>query len=249
MSIDNKDIITNVSLAVEQGDYLAIVGPNGAGKTSILKCIAGIYNYKGNISVNGKDIQLMSSLQRAKQIAYVPQAGGRTAPFTCRELVQMSRYPHKTLLSGLSKKDIEVVYEKMELTGVADFANRPIETLSGGERQKVFLAAALAQEAGLLLLDEPTTFLDPLHRYEIRNLLKKINDSGVTTIEVTHDLNDAAHSADKIFGIKNSKTAFFGSPKMLMTKSELKKLFDHEFMLSPHPESGMSMILPEGSKQ
>ncbi|MBT3317707.1 ABC transporter ATP-binding protein, partial [bacterium] len=148
--------------------------------------------------------------------------------------------------SRLSQKDNKIVDEKMELTGVAEFSNRPINTLSGGERQKVFLAAALAQEADILLLDEPTTFLDPLHKHEVRQLLKKINQMGTTLIEVTHDLNDVALVADKIFGISKSKTAFFGSPKMLMTDAGLEKLYGHKFILTPHPENGMPMILPEG---
>ncbi|MCP4144611.1 MAG: ABC transporter ATP-binding protein [bacterium] len=249
LTLDHKDIVSDVSLAVDPGGYMAIVGPNGAGKTSILKCIAGIHSYTGSIAVAGNNLEDLSAKKRAQRIAYVPQAGGRTAPFTCRELVAMSRYPHKTVMSGLSKRDAEIVDEKMELTTIAGFADRQLDTLSGGERQKVFLAAALAQEADLLLLDEPTTFLDPSTRYEMRKLLKQINRKlGVTVIEVTHDLNDVVLVADKIYGIRDGKTAFFGSPKMLMKKSELEKLYNHSFVLAPHPDNGISMILPEAGE-
>jgi iron complex transport system ATP-binding protein len=138
------------------------------------------------------------------------------------------------------------VEDALALTGVGPLAERPMHTLSGGERQMVFLAAALAQDARILLLDEPTTFLDPRHRDEFRTVLRTINRSkGVTIVEVTHDVNCAALDADRVYALKQGRTAFYGPPEQFMTPDVLRDVFDRRFVFAEHPQTGALVVVPE----
>ncbi|OHB70595.1 MAG: ABC transporter ATP-binding protein, partial [Planctomycetes bacterium RBG_13_63_9] len=195
-----KEILRDVSFDVCEGEYLAIVGPNGAGKTTLVKCLDRILvGGTGRIEICGRPLAAYRRRELARLISYVPQADGRVFPFPVEQFVLMGRYPYLTPFSAVSKEDRAVVRRAMQQTGTSEFADRLLGTLSGGERQKVFIAAALAQEAQILLLDEPTTFLDYRHQAEIIELLARINRSaGVTVLAVTHDVNQAALQSDRI---------------------------------------------------
>ncbi len=247
LTIDGNAILSDVSLAVRKGEYLAIVGPNGAGKTSLLRCAARILSgWGGRIRVMGDDVERMGRKDLARRVAYVPQAGGRISPFTAGELVMMGRYPHLSPFTPVGGRDRAEVDRALERTGTTAFADRPLDTLSGGERQKIFIAAALAQEAPILLLDEPTTFLDPGHEHDIRRILRRANrEDGATIVLVTHDLNAAALESDRILGLKEGATAFYGPPGKFMTPAVLRGLYGRDFLLGEHPDGGQAVILPE----
>ncbi len=170
----------------------------------------------------------------------------RLFPFTAREFVLMGRYPHLSPFSSVRPEDLEEVDRVMELTSTRGFAHRNIRTLSGGERQKVFIAAALAQGAKVLLLDEPTTFLDPKHERDVMHILTRLNqDEGITVVSVTHDINNAVLSGERVLALKEGSVLFSGLSSELMDNRVLNQIFDREFLLAPHPESGQPVILPE----
>jgi iron complex transport system ATP-binding protein len=177
----------------------------------------------------------------------VPQADGRSFPFTVKEFVMMGRYPHLSPFSSFRKHDREVVQDVLALTGSADFADRDMNTLSGGERQKVLIAGALAQEARILLLDEPTTFLDPRHQSEIHMLLQRLNRSHrITIVAVTHDINSAAQWSDRILALRNGSVHYLGSAEALMTNAVLAAVYDKTFLFVNHPQTGRPVVLPDG---
>ncbi len=246
-SIGRKVILKDVSLTVRDGEYLAIIGPNGAGKTTLLKCIDRIYTGgTGTIKVDGRPLGRYSQRELAKLISYVPQTEGRLFPFTVHEFVMMGRYPHLSPFSAVTREDEAVVAEALTLTGTTEFAERHLDTLSGGERQKVFIAAALAQGAKILLLDEPTTFLDYKHRDEVNHLLRRLNRrSGVTVVAVMHDINIAAMSSDRVIALKEGSVVFRGDAKEVMHNDVLEQIYGKTFLFVEHPETARPIVVPE----
>ncbi len=245
--IGSSLILRDISFQVAAGEYLSIIGPNGAGKTTLLKCIDRIYRGgEGAIRVAGKPLDSYSQKEIARLISYVPQADGRLFPFTVREFILMGRYPHLSPFSSIRKEDLEEVDRVMDLTSTHGFAERHVRTLSGGERQKVFIAAALAQGAKVLLLDEPTTFLDPRHEEEVLRILARLNrDEGITIVSVTHDINNAVLSGERILALKEGAVVFSGLSDELMDNRVLNRIFDRDFLLAPHPATGQPVVLPE----
>ena len=245
--ISNKKILDSVSLQILEGDYLSIIGPNGAGKTSLLKCLMRIYSGSGGtIKFMGTPIERFSQKNLAKLISYVPQSDGRIFPFTVEEFVMMGRYPHLNPFTSFNADDKKIVQDALELTKTTNFSDRQLNTLSGGERQIVFIAAALAQGADILLLDEPTTFLDPKHEQEIYKILRKINTQlGKTIISVTHDINSAVLQSEQVIILKDGKVNFAGKAKEIMSNKILEKAYEKPFIFSNHPVTHQTIIAPE----
>jgi len=245
--IGRKEILRDVSFAVRRGEYLTIVGPNGAGKTTLLKCIDRILpGGSGEIEVCGRPLADYRQKELARRISYVPQADGRTFPFTVEQFVLMGRYPYLNPFSSIGPEDRQAVREAMGMTGTAMFADRMLGTLSGGERQQVYIAAALAQGAEVLLLDEPTTFLDYRHQSEVRRLLVRANrDSGVTIVAVTHDVNQAALESDRIVALRDGSVVFSGTPQEIMKPGVLGQIYETSLLLIDHPSAGLPVIVPQ----
>jgi iron complex transport system ATP-binding protein len=241
--LGRKEILHDVSFSVGRGDYLSIVGPNGAGKTTLLKCIDRLLvGGTGRIEVFGRPLESYRQKDLARRISYVPQADGRVIPFTVRQFVLMGRYPYLSPFSSIDNEGRHAVDEALETTGTAD---RRLDTLSGGERQKVYIAAALAQGSDILLLDEPTTFLDYRHQAEIRDLLSRVNQQSKATIVcVTHDLNRAALDSDCIVALRAGRVLFTGTPAEIMKSDVLETLFQTPFLLTPHPQAAIPAIVP-----
>ena len=241
-------VLKDVSLTVEAGEMLWIVGPNGAGKTTLLKCLDRILTGgSGDIRVNGRSLADYRQKELAALMSYVPQADARALPFTVYEFVLMARYPHLSPFSSAGEEDVRAAREALKLTETEEFASRFLGTLSGGERQKVFIAAAIAQGANILLLDEPTTFLDPKHQDDIHKTLSRINrDSGATVISVTHDINTAALFGGRVLALKAGEVAFFGPAEDIMNNDVLEDIFGKRFLFAAHPVSGKPLVVPEG---
>ena len=245
LSIGRTDILRDVSFDVPKGAFLSIVGPNGAGKTTLLRCVMGVITgWTGDVLVGGMPLDSYRRRDLARLVSYVPQSDEMVFPYTGRELVMMGRYPHLSPFTRTNRADIEVVERTLEITGTSSFADRDMRTLSGGERQKILIAGALAQEARTMLLDEPTTFLDPRHTDEILSILTDLNESGVTIAMVTHDINNAVHYADSVTALVEGRVAFNGSSEDLMNKEVLASVYGKEFTQVMHPESGKMMVLP-----
>jgi cobalamin transport system ATP-binding protein len=245
--IGSKEILHDVSFSVRQGEYLSIVGPNGAGKTTLLKCLDRIYRGgTGKITVFDQPLESYRQRDLARRLSYVPQADGRVFPFTVEQFVLMGRYPYLNPFSSVGHEDMEAVHQVMERTAVDEFAHRKLDTLSGGERQKVYIAAALAQGAEVLLLDEPTTFLDYRHQAEVRDLLAEVNrNSGVTVVAVTHDVNRAAMDSHRVVALSEGTVVFDGTPSEIMQPEVLQRIYGTSFLLVGHPQGDVPIIAPQ----
>lgn len=244
-SIEKKPILRDVAFSVMQGEYLSVVGPNGAGKTTLLKCLDRILvGGEGEIVVFGRPLTQYRQKHLARRLSYVPQADGRVFPFTVEQFVLMGRYPYLSPFTSVSKSDREAVCNALAVTHTAEFADRLLDTLSGGERQKVYIAAALAQGADVLLLDEPTTFLDYRHQAEIRDLLARVHAAGTTIVTVTHDANRAALDSDRIVALREGTVVFRGAPAELMTAGVLERIYGTKLLLVDHPGTALPVIVP-----
>jgi iron complex transport system ATP-binding protein len=251
VAVDGKEILRSVSLDVCEGEFLSVIGPNGAGKTTLLRCLDRIIGHQaGSIRLDGRELGAYRPRQLARLMAYVPQAGAASIPFTVRQFVLMGRYPHLSPFSAIGPADEEIALAALRLTGTEDFSERLMNTLSGGERQKVFIAASLTQEAKILLLDEPTTFLDPRHQADIHLRLRRINrEWGVTIVAVTHDINAALRLSDRIVALKAGTVAFGGTPAQLMESGRLEEIFETRFLQLPHPHGGVAVLIEDEAIQ
>jgi iron complex transport system ATP-binding protein len=248
LEIGARRILNRVTFQVPAGQYLVIVGPNGAGKTTLLKCLMRICpGPEGRVEICGRPLGGYTQKELAKKVGYVPQADGRALYFTAYEFVAMGRYPYLGPFSGLTKEDKKKVEEALTLTRTLSLADQSLDTLSGGERQRVFIAAALAQGAKILLLDEPTTFLDPLHQAHVHELLARLNrELNLTIVAVTHDINSAALWGDRILALKSGEVAFVGTGDELMRNDVLERVYDKTFQFAPHPTTGARIVVPDG---
>ena len=244
--IGGKEILRDVSFSVRRGQYVAIVGPNGAGKTTLIKCLDRLLTGgTGRIEICGRPLAEYRQRELARRVSYVPQADGRVSPFTVEQFVLMGRYPYLSPFSAVSREDRRAVRESMELTATSQFADRLLETLSGGERQNVYIAAALAQGAEILLLDEPTAFLVYRHEADILGLLARVNrHSGVTIVTVTHDVNHAALQSDRIVALCEGEVVFRGPAGEIMKPEVLRRIYGAEFLLVDHPQTHLPVIVP-----
>ena len=243
-----RTVLCEVSLSLDRGQRLVLVGPNGAGKTTLLKCLNRILGgWSGSIVLAGKDLNAYRHRDLARWMAYVPQAGVQTAPFSVEAFVEMGRYPYQGPLARPNQQDRKAVDAALNLTDTVFLRDRPMHALSGGERQRVLLAAALAQEAQILLLDEPTVFLDPRHEAAFCAVLSRVHqERNLTMITVTHDLNRAVLMHDRLVALKQGRVVFCGTPASFMTQTHLEGVYESSFLLTRHPTTGHPMVLPEG---
>ncbi len=245
-SAGKKAILDKVGFSVKPGSKVSIVGPNGAGKTTLLKCLNNIISeYSGSIFISGKNVRKYSQKKLAEIVSYVPQSNSSMFVFTVWEFVMMGRYPHLSPFSFISTEDKNICREALELTETDRFADRQISTLSGGERQSVMIAAALCQQSSIILLDEPTTFLDYRHAEHIERLLLKINaEHNITIVSITHDINLAALYSDEIFALKDGRIVFSGAGEKIMNKEALSEIYDMDFVFAEHPQVRKQIVVP-----
>ncbi|WP_372655524.1 ABC transporter ATP-binding protein [Halobacteriovorax sp.] len=243
--INKKEILKNVSLDFSTGGLLTILGPNGSGKSSLIKCISGIYdNWTGEISLNGRSIREYSILERAQIISYVPQLLEVHAEFTVWDFFEMSYYPNLKDLRKLSKEELDRGHDILKNFNLETLKNRSLLSLSGGERQRVFIGASVFQGPKLLLLDEPTSFLDPKVQDDINQIIFSLQEK-MDVILISHDINSTLMNSKRIIGLKNGMNFFDGSPENIINKSQLDKLFDKSFKMIKHPSSTLEIIVPE----
>ena len=248
VELSGNKILNGISFDATQGDYISIIGPNGAGKTTLIKCLAGIYrNWGGRISIEGQDSRTISHRELARLQSYVPQAEGRTNPLTVEELVATGRYPHLSAFTSMNQADYDAIDIALERTGIMEFRKRRLNSLSGGERQMAFIAAALAQDTKILLLDEPSTFLDYRHQADVSNILKSAcRDHGRTIIAVHHDINIAAACSSKVIALKEGSVVFSGTAQQATDTETLNRIYDTSFISSPSPAHPLPLIITGG---
>jgi iron complex transport system ATP-binding protein len=231
----DKPVLKDVNISFNENEYVAIIGPNGSGKSTFIKCINRILESDhGTIELFGKNVKTHSFKELGRLIGYVPQNQVQTFPYTINEFVMMARYAYLKPFEHFSKKDEEVVRSVFELTELSGLANRYVNQLSGGERQKVYLAASLAQEPKILLLDEPTVHLDPKHHIDIQNIISRVNqEKNMTVLHVTHDLTHIDRWCRRVVAFKEGTILFNGAPKEVMTENNLKDIYATEFLFIP----------------
>lgn len=238
--------LDDINIQVEPHDYLCILGANGAGKSTLLKALMGIIpKSAGDIFIDTIALEQLSQKQLARHLSYVAQSHNRQLDFTVTEFIKMGRYPHHGLFSNWSNEDQAAFDKAIALTQTAPFLNRHIPTLSGGESQRVMIAAALCQQTPFLLLDEPSSFLDPRHQVEVHQLIQALNQQHhVGIIEVTHDINHAIQHSSHILALKAGKAIWTGPSADFLTSSTLPELYDQDFVMTTHPETGQQIALP-----
>ena len=226
-------VLADVALEFRSAEMTAIVGPNGAGKSTLMSVLSGFRrHYDGRCRFRGREISEWKKPELAKQMAFVPQMMRLEFPFTGEQVVFMGRTPY---CNGLfeSPADREAVRRAIELTDALPFARRPFQALSGGERQRIVLAGALAQEPAVLLLDEPTTFLDLKHQIQTYSLLQRLARDGMAVVAVTHDLNLASSYADRILVLSRGRVAADGTPGEVMRAELLREVFEVDVEIRP----------------
>ncbi len=246
-ALGGREILRDLSFSVGRGERVALIGPNGAGKTTLLKCLNRILRGgSGEIRIDGISLDSYRQFELARRVAYVPQADGRTAPYTVREVVEMARYPHLGPLAPIRPEDDAAIDRALSETGMSGLSHRPLLTLSGGECQKALLAAALAQQSDILLLDEPTAFLDPSQQSEILVVLDRVHrERGATILTVTHDLNEALAHSDRVLALREGTLVFDGPALALADGDTLRRIYQHEFVVGSHPRSGRPVLFSE----
>lgn len=227
VAYENNLIIENMNLSIPKGEISIVIGANGCGKSTLLKTIARIIKPNcGKIYINGNDVKTRKAKVLAKEVAVLPQNPICPNGLTVRELIAYGRFPHQKTIAGLSIRDNEVIDWAIKETGLEEFSNRPVESLSGGQRQRAWIAMTLAQETEIILLDEPTTYLDMSYQLEILLLLRKLNvEKKITIVIVLHELNNACRFASNIIGLKQGKVICEGSPSDVITNESLKEIY------------------------
>lgn len=244
VQLNKQSILSNVNLSLAQGDYLCLLGPNGAGKSTLIKTLLGIHPiHSGNILLQGKPLHFYTAKQRAQHISYVPQVHTQQHHRVI-DFIRMSRYPWRNQLSGWTNTDQDAINRAFALTHTADFANRAMQQLSGGETQRIMIAAALAQQSQVLLLDEPCSFLDPRYQTEIHDLIYQLNQQhGISIIEASHDINHAAEQSQHILALKQGQVHWQGKAAEFLNPQQLADLYDQKFVLTTHPTTGATIAL------
>lgn len=227
---EQKEVVHDFSFDVKKGEVLSIIGPNGSGKSTILKAIARMLPYSsGTITFDGKNIRTLSSKEIAKKMCILSQRNQVPSDITVRNLVTYGRYPHKKWFERLNDEDYAIIDWAIEKTQLIHYKDRPIAALSGGESQRVWIAMALAQKPQIVLLDEPTTYLDIAHQHEVLELIRELNrETGMTVVMVLHDLNQASSYSDRIVVVKDGHRAHIGTPDHVITESMIQSIYKME---------------------
>jgi len=239
-------VVKGLDLAIPSGAFTALIGPNGSGKSTILRTLGGLLApMAGAVRLGGRSIAELSTREIARHIGVLAQGPVAPEGLTVLDLVRQGRYPHLSLFGRRSERDDAACTEALILTGMQELAGRPLDSLSGGQRQRAWIAMTLAQETPILLLDEPTTFLDLAHQIEVMELVSGlVAERGKTVIAVLHDLNQAARYADHIVLLKAGAVATAGRPAEVMNAGLIEHVFGVAVTVIDDPVAGTPMCIP-----
>jgi len=242
----SSDVIRSITVNFSSGEFAALVGPNGAGKSTLLKIMGGlIRTYRGSAKFFGEKISSVAPRDLARRLAFVPQDTQMVFPFTVSEIVFMGRLPHRPRTLFDSPGDAKSAREAMMLTDTLELSQKRFNELSGGERQRVVLASALAQNPEVLLLDEPTAFLDLKHQLQFYEILERLNaERGLTIVSVTHDVNLAARYAPRMIALRSGKFMADGTPEQVLTPQHLYDIFEITAAVLKRPDGRGNYIVP-----
>lgn len=244
---DARIISEDLSIAIPDGSLTVIVGPNASGKSTLLRALARLLAPSaGQVVLDGKALAQYQSRELARTLGLLPQASIAPDGITVADLVARGRYPHQSLFRQWSSADEAAVESALAATGTTDLSGRLVDELSGGQRQRVWVAMVLAQQTPILLLDEPTTFLDIAHQIELLDLCQDLNAGGRTVVAVLHDLNHACRYATHIIAMKDGAVVAKGAPKEVVTEQLVESVFGLPCLIIPDPISATPLVVPKG---
>lgn len=246
LSYQRQAIIEDLDIRLPQGQVTVLIGSNGSGKSTLLKSFARLLKpERGEVILNGSDIQTRATAEVARELAILPQMPSAPEGITVRQLVSLGRYPWQSWMQQWSRKDEERVQHALEQTGMLALAERPVDALSGGQRQRAWIAMTLAQDTPVILLDEPTTFLDLAHQIEVLDLLRSLNRrEKKTVVMVLHDLNLACRYADRLIAVHNRTVYAQGAPVEILTETLVKTVFDLNCRIIEDPFFATPLCIP-----
>lgn len=245
-----KIIVRDLSVAIPDGHFTAIIGPNGCGKSTLLRTLSRLMTpSEGSVFLDGEQIQRFASKEVARRIGLLAQNATTPGDITVQELVARGRYPHQPLFTRWRKEDDEAVSRAMAATGITDLAQQSVDTLSGGQRQRAWIAMVLAQETSIMLLDEPTTWLDISHQIDLLELLSELNRTqGYTLAAVLHDLNQACRYATHLIALRDGEIVAQGAPKEIVTPELIERIYGMRCMIIDDPVAGTPLVVPLGKR-
>lgn len=242
----DRTVIDGLSFAVPDGKFTAIVGPNACGKSTLLRALGRMLRPEaGQIVLDGVEISTLRSKVFARSVGLLPQSPITPDAITVGDLVSRGRYPHQSLLRQWSSDDERIVDEALDEVGMSGFADRMVDELSGGQRQRVWIAMSLAQQTGILLLDEPTTFLDISHQIDVLDLCARLTKRGRTVVAVLHDLNLAARYADHMVAMHEGSIIAEGEAERVITPDVLHRAYALDAIVLADPETGRPLVVPK----
>ncbi|MFO7637052.1 MAG: ABC transporter ATP-binding protein [Clostridia bacterium] len=244
-SYDRLEVLKGLDMDCERGRLYCVIGPNGCGKSTLVKNMTGILSpAKGQIFIEGRDIRSLKHKERARIIAYVPQETVAYFDFTVFDIVSMGRNPYHSGLDSLNREDVRIIEKAMDQTGVSSLRDKCINELSGGEKQSVIIARALAQDTDIILMDEPVSSLDINHQVEIMDTVKKLTKQGKTVVCVLHDLNLAAQYADELVLIHGGKVVSKGNAEQVLTVERISLVYHVDVLVEHNLSADRRIILP-----
>ncbi|MER6171583.1 ABC transporter ATP-binding protein [Streptosporangium sp. NPDC001681] len=246
----DRVVVDGLDLGIETGTVTAVIGPNGCGKSTLLRAMGRLLKPSGGeVLLDGKRIDRMPSREVARILGVLPQSPSAPEGLTVADLVSRGRHPHQTWYRQWSSDDESAVGAALAMTGLLDLGDRPLDELSGGQRQRAWISMALAQGTDLLLLDEPTTFLDLAHQIEVLELVRRLHgELGRTVVMVLHDLNLAARYADRLVAMRDGGVVAAGPPSEVLTEALLAEVFELDAKVIEDPVAGTPLVVPIGTR-
>jgi len=247
---DRRIISEDLSVAIPDGSFSVIVGANASGKSTLLRALARLLTpTAGEVRLDDRPLRDYHPKELARAVGLLPQTSIAPEGITVVDLIARGRYPHQSFLRQWSADDEAAVTEAMDATGTTDLAGRLVAELSGGQRQRVWIAMSLAQQTPILLLDEPTTFLDIAHQIELMELLTDLNEQGRTLVAVLHDLNQAARYGSHLIAVKDGRVVAEGAPVDIVTAEMVEDVFGLRCVVTPDPVSGTPTVSALGRER
>jgi len=245
LAYEQRGVAEGLGVEVPDGSFTVIVGPNGCGKSTLLRALARLLKPReGAVFLDGEPILGQPAKQVARRVGLLPQQPVTPDGITVADLVARGRYPYQRLLRQWSREDERAVAAAMEAVGVTELADRVVDELSGGQRQRVWLALVLAQETPIMLLDEPTTFLDIAHQIEVLDLCSRLHEEGRTLVAVLHDLNHACRYATHLIAMRGGEIVAQGRPSDIVTAELVERVFGLPCRIIDCPETGTPLVVP-----
>ncbi|MDA0181708.1 ABC transporter ATP-binding protein [Solirubrobacter phytolaccae] len=244
---DKRVISEDLSVSIPDASFTVIVGPNACGKSTLLRGLSRLLKPSaGQVILDGADLQSFKTKEVARRVGLLPQTSIAPDGITVADLVARGRYPHQGFVRQWTEADEQAVRTAMDQTGVTDLSSRLVDELSGGQRQRVWVAMVLAQQTSILLLDEPTTFLDITHQIELMELFTDLHEVGRTLVAVLHDLNQAARYGTHLIAMKDGKVVAVGPPEEVVTAELVEEVFGLRCLVVPDPVAGTPQVVPLG---